>query len=51
MEQPSLLVLICNWQVELTEASQPLAAFTVGSLESYECVWMPFGLTDAPATF
>ena len=39
------------WQVELTEASQPLTAFTVGPLGFYECVWMPFGLTNAPATF
>ena len=39
------------WQVELTEASQPLTAFTVGPLGFYECVWMPFGLTNAPAIF
>ena len=31
------------WQVELTEASRPLTAFTVGPLGLYECVWMPFG--------
>ena len=31
------------WQVELTEASRPLTAFTVGHLGFYECVWMPFG--------
>ena len=34
------------WQVELTEASQPLTAFTVGPLGFCECVWMPFGLTQ-----
>ena len=39
------------WQVELTEASRPLTAFTVGPLGFYECVQMPFGLTIAPATF
>ena len=39
------------WQVELTEASQPLTAFTIGPLGFYECVWMPFGLTNAPDTF
>ena len=39
------------WQVELTEVSSPLTAFTVGPLGFYECVWRPFGLTNAPATF
>ena len=39
------------WQVEMTEASKPLTAFTVGPLGFYECVWMPFDLTNALATF
>ena len=39
------------WQVELTEASRPLTAFTVGLLGFYKCVQMPFGLTNVPATF
>ena len=37
------------WKVELTEASRPLTAFTVGPLGFYECVQMPFGLTNVPA--
>ena len=39
------------WQVELTEASRLLTTFTVGPLGFYECVWMPFGLTNTPPMF
>ena len=39
------------WQVELTEAGRPLTAFTTGPLGFCECVQMPFGLTNMPATF
>ena len=39
------------WQVELTEASRPLTAFTVGPLGFYEGVQMPFGLTNVLAMF
>ena len=35
------------WQVELTEASRPLTASTMGLLGFYECVQMPFGLINA----
>ena len=47
----SLDLQLGYWQVELTEASRPQTAFTVGHLGFYECVWMPVGLTNAPATF
>ena len=39
------------WQVELDEDSIPLTAFTVGPLGFYECLQMPFGPTNPPATF
>ena len=39
------------WQVELDEESIPLIAFTVGPLGFYECIQMPFRLTNASATF
>ena len=39
------------WQVELDEESKPLTAFTAGPLGFYECEQMPFGATNAPATF
>ena len=37
--------------MELTEASRPLAAFNVGPLGFSECIQMPFGLMNTPATF
>ena len=39
------------WQVKLDEESKPLITFTVGPLGFYECEQMPFGATNAPATF
>ena len=47
----SLDLQLAYWQVELTQPSRPLTAFTVGLLVFYECVEMPFSLTNALATF
>ena len=38
-------------EIELSEESIPLTAFTVGPLGFYEYVHLLFGLTNAPATF
>ena len=47
----SLDLQLGYWQVEMTEVSKPLSAFTVGPLGFCECVQMPFGLTNVPAIF
>ena len=48
----STLDLKCGyWQVELEEETKPLTAFTMGPLGFWECECIPFGLTNAPATF
>ena len=35
----------------MDEASKPLTIFTMGPLGFYECVHMPFDLTNVPVTF
>ena len=37
--------------MELDEDSIPYTTFMVGPLGFYECLWMPFGLTNTPAMF
>ena len=39
------------WQVEIEEESKKYTAFTLGPLGFFECNRMPFGATNAPATF
>ena len=39
------------WQVEMAEECKAYPAFTCGPLGFYECDTMPFGATNAPATF
>ena len=39
------------WQVEIEEESKQYTAFTLGPLGFSECNIMPFGATNAPATF
>ena len=39
------------WQVEMAEECKAHTAFTCGPLGFYECNTMPFGATNAPATF
>ena len=39
------------WQVEMAEECKAYTAITCGPLGFYECDTMPFGATNAPATF
>ena len=39
------------WQVEMAEECKAYTAFTYGPLGFYECDTMPFGATNARATF
>ena len=39
------------WQVEMAEECKAYTDFTCGPLGFYECDTMPFGATNAPATF
>ena len=39
------------WQVEIEEDCKQYTAFTLGPLGFFECNRMPFGATNAPATF
>ena len=39
------------WQTPKGESSKQYTAFTVGTLGFFQCEHMPFGLSNAPATF
>ena len=39
------------WQVPMDDESKQYTAFTLGSMDLYECESMPFGLCNSPPTF
>ena len=39
------------WQIKMDKSSKQYTMFTVGNLGFFECDHMPFGLSNAPATF
>ena len=47
----SLDLKLGYWQVEMEQDSKALTAFNVGPLGFYKSEFMPFGLTNGPATF
>ena len=51
IESISLDLKAGYWQVEMAEECKAYTAFTCGPLGFYECNTMPFGATNAPATF
>ena len=48
---PTVFQRLSYWQVEMAEEWKACTAFTCGPLGFYECDTMPFGATNAPATF
>ena len=39
------------WQTPMEESLKQYTAFTVGTLECFQCEHMPFGLCNVPTTF
>ena len=39
------------WQIEMSEESKEMTAFSVPQVGFFECERLPFGLTNAPSTF
>ena len=39
------------WQIAMDKVSKQYIAFTIGNLGFFECIYMLFGLCNAPVTF